>query len=225
VNDPTGFETRDDEALEQAVVDAGNALADAMGWHADRSDFQVARTALRGGRAAIEAPLRAEIKRLQDHLDVTRNMLRLECAEFDDNDWPDDLHLADVVEKHLARSAWNVIHDLERERNTPMAQVKAPTNSLRAANATTRTAQARAAEAERRAERMEQALRRLEQWDMLWLKPDGTGAATGDAPWDRRLIADALGPADAYKAARGVVPIPPGGLSPEDAIRKGRGDS
>ena len=27
--------------------------------------------------------------------------LRGLCAEFGDNDWPDDLHLADVIEKHL----------------------------------------------------------------------------------------------------------------------------
>jgi len=30
-------------------------------------------------------------------------MLRMVCAEHGDNDWPDDLHLADVIEKHLAR--------------------------------------------------------------------------------------------------------------------------
>lgn len=30
------------------------------------------------------------------------NQLRLVCAEFGDNDWPDDLHLGDVIEKHLA---------------------------------------------------------------------------------------------------------------------------
>lgn len=29
--------------------------------------------------------------------------LRSLCAEFGDNDWPDDLHLADVVEKHLGK--------------------------------------------------------------------------------------------------------------------------
>ena len=30
-------------------------------------------------------------------------VLRQLCAEHGDNDWSDDLHLADVVEKHLAR--------------------------------------------------------------------------------------------------------------------------
>lgn len=29
--------------------------------------------------------------------------LRTLCAEHGDNDWPDDLHLADVIEKHLGR--------------------------------------------------------------------------------------------------------------------------
>jgi hypothetical protein len=28
--------------------------------------------------------------------------LRSLCADFGDNDWPDDLHLGDVIEKHLA---------------------------------------------------------------------------------------------------------------------------
>lgn len=30
-------------------------------------------------------------------------MLRIVCAEHGDNDWPDTLHLADVIEKHLGR--------------------------------------------------------------------------------------------------------------------------
>jgi hypothetical protein len=34
--------------------------------------------------------------------DVLR-ALRLACAEVGDNDWPDDLHPADVIEKHLLR--------------------------------------------------------------------------------------------------------------------------
>lgn len=27
--------------------------------------------------------------------------LRTVCEDFGDNDWPDDLHLADIIEKHL----------------------------------------------------------------------------------------------------------------------------
>jgi hypothetical protein len=30
-------------------------------------------------------------------------MLRQLCAQHGDNDWPNDLHLADVIEKHLVR--------------------------------------------------------------------------------------------------------------------------
>lgn len=36
-------------------------------------------------------------------LDQTRTALRNVCAEFGDTDYPDDLHPADVIEKHLAR--------------------------------------------------------------------------------------------------------------------------
>lgn len=31
------------------------------------------------------------------------NALRDLCETFGDNDWPDNLHLGDVIEKHLAR--------------------------------------------------------------------------------------------------------------------------
>ena len=31
-------------------------------------------------------------------------MLRVVCDQHGDNDWPEDLHLADVIEKHLWRS-------------------------------------------------------------------------------------------------------------------------
>ena len=36
-------------------------------------------------------------------LEETRGALRRACAEHGDNDWPDDLHLVDVIEKHLVR--------------------------------------------------------------------------------------------------------------------------
>lgn len=29
--------------------------------------------------------------------------LRVLCAQYGDNDWPDDLHLSDVITKHLER--------------------------------------------------------------------------------------------------------------------------
>jgi hypothetical protein len=34
-------------------------------------------------------------------------MLRRVCAKFGDNDWSDDLRLADVLEKHLLRHLEN----------------------------------------------------------------------------------------------------------------------
>ncbi len=33
-----------------------------------------------------------------------RKALRLVCMDFGDNDWGDDLHLGDVIEKHLHRN-------------------------------------------------------------------------------------------------------------------------
>ena len=36
--------------------------------------------------------------------ELTVSALRDVCGEFGDNDWPDNLHLADVVEKHLHRN-------------------------------------------------------------------------------------------------------------------------
>jgi hypothetical protein len=33
--------------------------------------------------------------------------LREICAEHGDNDWPDSLYLADIIEKHLARHLYN----------------------------------------------------------------------------------------------------------------------
>lgn len=36
------------------------------------------------------------------------NQLRRVCNDFGDNDWPDDLHLGDVIEKHLAGHLYDV---------------------------------------------------------------------------------------------------------------------
>lgn len=33
--------------------------------------------------------------------------LRSVCRDYGDNDWPDNLSLADVIEKHLARHLWS----------------------------------------------------------------------------------------------------------------------
>ena len=41
--------------------------------------------------------------RAVSEIETTRAALRRVCEEHGDNDWDDRLHLADVVEKHLAR--------------------------------------------------------------------------------------------------------------------------
>jgi hypothetical protein len=43
-------------------------------------------------------------------------MLRTVCEEFGDNDWDDRLHLADVIEKHLARNLRAEKHDSPHQR-------------------------------------------------------------------------------------------------------------
>jgi len=55
-----------DDILERAAKAGGEALADAYGWHADRGDYMTARTVIISARPVIEAPLRAEITRLED---------------------------------------------------------------------------------------------------------------------------------------------------------------
>ncbi len=42
-----------------------------------------------------------EVKYLEKERGAAVKMLRQLCADFGDNDWPDDLHLADVIDKHL----------------------------------------------------------------------------------------------------------------------------
>jgi hypothetical protein len=77
-----------------------------------------------GSRAAWASMLRECVKQLDYKSDEGSKaawisereaavaMLRQVCAEFGDNDWPDDLHLADVIETHLWRN-------LESEADQP----------------------------------------------------------------------------------------------------------
>ena len=70
---------------------------------------------LTGNRAAWRAMLGECLGRLGYDTDETRHtawiterediiaILRQVCAEHGDNDWPDDAHLGDVIEKHLWR--------------------------------------------------------------------------------------------------------------------------
>jgi hypothetical protein len=50
---------------------------------------------------------------LEAHQDGIRKTLRIECGELGDNGWPDELHLGDVIEKHLCRPAAARIAELE----------------------------------------------------------------------------------------------------------------
>jgi hypothetical protein len=43
----------------------------------------------------------------REYVDTVRLSLRNLCRDFGDNDWDDDLHLADVVEKHLGRHLYD----------------------------------------------------------------------------------------------------------------------
>ena len=66
-----------------------------------------------GHRAAYESLLADCLRQLGDdapdaarltyQLEQVRRKLREICAEHGDNDWPDSLSLADVIEKHLWR--------------------------------------------------------------------------------------------------------------------------
>ena len=42
-----------------------------------------------------------KLARLVVEREETIQHLRSLCADFGDNDWPNDLHLADVIDKHL----------------------------------------------------------------------------------------------------------------------------
>jgi hypothetical protein len=53
---------------------------------------------------AVAERLRDEVERLKKVLNEVRQTLRIECADIDANDWPDDLHPADVIEKYLCRT-------------------------------------------------------------------------------------------------------------------------
>jgi hypothetical protein len=64
-----------------------------------------------GERAAWSALLRTALRELGDEApdaarlalerEETLSKLRQVCEEFGDTDWPDNLHLRDVIEKHL----------------------------------------------------------------------------------------------------------------------------
>lgn len=56
--------------------------------------------------------LLAEVSRLNLILDSVRRTLRVACADLGDNEWLDNLHPSDVIEKHLARPARSEVERL-----------------------------------------------------------------------------------------------------------------
>jgi hypothetical protein len=69
-----------------------------------------------GGRspwtAEPEAPYRSPTEAQRILFEIER-ALRAWCGEVGDNDWPDDLHPYDVIDKHLVRPASSRIKELE----------------------------------------------------------------------------------------------------------------
>ena len=53
------------------------------------------------------------IAKLVAEREATVAQLRRLCEEFGDNDWDAELHLADVVEKHLGRYLWDKSQEIE----------------------------------------------------------------------------------------------------------------
>lgn len=48
----------------------------------------------------VDDPEAGRARWVAERQDAVATLRRI-CAEHGDNDWPDDLHLADVIEKHL----------------------------------------------------------------------------------------------------------------------------
>ena len=57
--------------------------------------------------------MNAILDRRSVEIEVARKVLRQVCATWGDNDWPDNLYLADIIEKHLWRNLENGMAELE----------------------------------------------------------------------------------------------------------------
>lgn len=93
----------------------------------DKSDARDERSWIAGQRSVYEKlfteavthlglAVSADGKQLEGAYAVERNatvrVLRRLCEEFGDNEWDDELHFEDVIEKHLAP----YLHDRKRKR-------------------------------------------------------------------------------------------------------------
>jgi len=66
--------------------------------------------------ADLYAKLEIKIDRLghgEKERAETLMLLRELCGDFGDNDWPDNLHLVDIIEKHLIRPLVNRLQEAE----------------------------------------------------------------------------------------------------------------
>jgi hypothetical protein len=87
-----------------------------------------------GTRAARQYTIRALLRELDPECDDAPEVklarlvvereealqhLRDLCAEFGDNDWPNDLHLADVIDKHLGRYLWELAEKIPAQEVKP----------------------------------------------------------------------------------------------------------
>lgn len=73
---------------------------------------------------AIEKGLRDRIAALETERAQTIERLRIECEERGDLDWPDELHLADVVDRHFSRHVAERIADLEERERLYIMRIK-----------------------------------------------------------------------------------------------------
>jgi hypothetical protein len=92
-------ETNKETESVEAAHERGYLAGERAAW---QSLLAKALSELRGAGAAPDDP-QVRMGQLTLQLEQTRAALRSVCEDFGDNDWDDNLHLADVVEKHLAR--------------------------------------------------------------------------------------------------------------------------
>lgn len=86
-----------DAARERGYIDGKNAALRALLEHV-ASEMRLAP----GDTDSVDA-LARRLAIAEAQLSATRAALRELCRDFGDGDWSDDLHLADVVDKHLGR--------------------------------------------------------------------------------------------------------------------------
>lgn len=85
---------------ENTVLDPVREPFESPGWRGTDAEIAHAVEWLRKWREEISAPI---LGRMMKERSAAVDALRELCGEYGDNDWDSDLHLADVIEKHLRR--------------------------------------------------------------------------------------------------------------------------